>query len=492
MKRPILWTTIFMICGIYMRLGISKVICLVSFLFLLFFLFRFVINKKKPAYLLLLFFVPLGFFSAGVHWQAEQSLLTKTVTGEGVILEEGETTSGNQKLTLRCSLEKQEKPCKVYAVWVGEERFQEGERVAFSGEIVPFSKQSYPGGYDEQLYLLTKGYEYKLYPEKIKVTGQDTSLSVRLARARAGVQMVLDRILPAEESGLMQAVLTGDKEKIPEESYTLYSKAGVVHVLCISGLHLSILALYLAFFLEKALGRSKRTSALVTIFAVFAFLLFIKSSPSSYRAALMITVVLLGRAFYRLPDALNTMAIAAFLLLLFQPLYLFHAGFQLSFLTVFGIWFGIGRMERKKKKDRGKFDWLKESLLVSFYASLFSYPAVAYYFSSVSGRHFRESSDCAVERLASGIRTSECLAWCSLSARGHLCSRECLCHFAGFQNCLHSTGSSALCVCTRWVSILPVHCAVLCPAVFRSGIRRQKGQLEGWGDAERGTVLCGV
>lgn len=171
MKRPILWTTIFMICGIYMRLGISKVICLVSFLFLLFFMFRFVINKKKPAYLLLLFFVPLGFFSAGVHWQAEQSLLTKTVTGEGVILEEGETTSGNQKLTLRCSLEKQEKPCKVYAVWIGEERFQEGERVAFSGEIVPFSKQSYPGGYDEQLYLLTKGYEYKLYPEKIKVTG---------------------------------------------------------------------------------------------------------------------------------------------------------------------------------------------------------------------------------------------------------------------------------------------------------------------------------
>ena len=71
MKRPILWTTIFMICGIYMRLGISKVICLVSFLFLLFFLFRFVINKKKPAYLLLLFFVPLGFFSAALAGRAE-------------------------------------------------------------------------------------------------------------------------------------------------------------------------------------------------------------------------------------------------------------------------------------------------------------------------------------------------------------------------------------------------------------------------------------
>ena len=387
MKRPILWTTIFMICGIYMRLGISKVICLVSFLFLLFFTFRFVIKKKKPLYLLFLLFVPLGFLLAEVHWmnwQADEFFSSQTVTGEGVILEEGETTSGNQKLTLWCRLEKQQKACKVYAVWAGEERFREGERVTFSGEIVPFSKQSYPSSYDEQLYLLTNGYEYKLYPYEIKVTGQDTSLSVRLAQARAGVQGILDRILPAEESGLMQAVLTGDKEDIPEESYELYSKAGVVHVLCISGLHLSILALYLAFFLEKGLGRSRRTAAVVTIFAVFAFLLFIKASPSSYRAALMITIVLLGRACYRLPDALNTMAIAACILLLFQPLYLFHAGFQLSFLTVFGIWFGVGRMERKKKKEEGRFDWLKESLLVSLYASLFSYPAVAYYFSSVS------------------------------------------------------------------------------------------------------------
>ena len=384
MKRPILWTTIFMICGIYMRLGISKVICLVSFLFLILFMFRFVIKKKKPVYLLFLLFVPLGFFSAGVHWQAEQVFSSETVTGEGVILEEGETTSGNQKLTLLCSLQNQKESYKVYAIWTGEECFREGERVAFSGEIVPFSEQSYPGGYDEKLNLLTKGFDCKLYLEEIEKIGIKHSLSMRLAQARASVQMVLDSILPAEESGLMKAVLTGDKEDIPEESYDLYSKAGVVHVLCISGLHLSVLALYLAFFLEKGLGRSRRTSAVVTIFAVFAFLLFIKASPSSYRAALMITVVLLGRVFYRLPDALNTMAIAAFLLLLYQSLYLFHAGFQLSFLTVFGIWFGVGRMERKKKKDTGRFDWLKESLLVSLYASLFSYPAVAYYFSSVS------------------------------------------------------------------------------------------------------------
>lgn len=384
MKRPILWATIFMISGIYMRLGISKVICLVFFLFFLLFTFRFVIKEKKPWYLLFLLFTVLGFVSAGQHWQAEIDSLTGEVVGEGVIREAAETASGNQKLTLHCYLENQKNPVKAYAIWTEDERFHEGEKVSFCGTVVPFSMQSYPGGYDENLYLLENGYACKLYLNEMNLIGNDTAFPSVFARARASVSALLEQLLPAEESGIMKAVLMGEKDDIPAESYTLYAKAGVVHILCISGLHLSILALYIAFFVEKGLGKSRRTSALVTILAVFAFLLFIKASPSSCRAALMITIIMLGRACYRLPDALNSIAIAAFLLLLYQPLYFFHAGFQLSFLTVLGIWFGVGRMERKKKKDRGRLDWLKESFLVSVYASLFSYPAVAYYFSSVS------------------------------------------------------------------------------------------------------------
>ncbi len=69
MKRPILWTVLFMICGIYMRLGVSKLICLVSFLFVVLSAFRFVIKEKEPRYLFLLLFVAFGFFSASYHWE---------------------------------------------------------------------------------------------------------------------------------------------------------------------------------------------------------------------------------------------------------------------------------------------------------------------------------------------------------------------------------------------------------------------------------------
>jgi len=77
-------------------------------------------------------------------------------------------------------------------------------------------------------------------------------------------------------------------------------------------------------------------------------------------------------------------AIAALLILMVEPLYLFHIGFQLSFITVLGLCVAAERMEQKKEKDKTRLDWLKESLRFSLYASLFSFPLVAYHFHSVS------------------------------------------------------------------------------------------------------------
>lgn len=390
MKRPALWATIFTICGIYMRLGISEMMCLVSFLLIAVSMLYFVTKHKNRRYLFLLLFAVFGFLSAGYHWEGNQdeSIPDGMVQGEGVIKDTGLTASQNQKLTILCDLEDEGgetlQDVKLYVLWRGEEQFEAGERVSFSGELVPFYTPSYPGGYDEELSLTTKGFDYKMYPDAIEHLEEDTSLSSALSRGRARFRAVLDSILPGEESGILKAILTGEKDDIPDDCYELYTKAGVVHVLCISGLHMSILAMYLSFFMEKILGRSRRASAAVTILTVLSFLLFIEPSPSSVRAAAMICIVMVGRICFRLSDRMNNIALAALLILSIQPLYLFHVGFQLSFLTVMGICLGASKLEKKKKKDRGRFRWLKEGVLISLYASLFSFPMVAYHFYSVS------------------------------------------------------------------------------------------------------------
>ncbi len=387
MNRPILWVTLFTICGIYLRLGRSEMMCLVSFLFAAINISRFVTQDKNIKSGFLLVFLLLGFVLAG-RAGAGETVSFGAAQGTGIVQETGETSGGNQKLTILGDLENEAGDVwqnqKIYGIWTGESRFAIGDEVVFSGEIVPFYEAAFPGAYDEKQSLLTKGIDCKLYPEELRKIGSDVSARTLLAKGRLCLQNVLDTVLPAEESGIMKAMLTGEKDDIPDEIYDLYTRAGVTHILCISGLHMSMLALYVSVLLEKLLKQSRRISAAVTMAVALGFLVFTGITPSAVRAVTMICIVMLGRMLFCLPDRWNTIAIAALVILLAQPMYLFHAGFQLSFLTVSGIYAAAERMEQQKSRERKRLNGWKETFFVSLYASLFSFPIVAYHFYSIS------------------------------------------------------------------------------------------------------------
>ena len=340
MKRTAFWAALYIICGIYFRLGRSEMICLVFFVFSFASALWFVMKTKNLRYLLFLLFIVLGFLMAGnsAERQTADIKLVGIAEGIGVITDEGRTSSGNAKYRIECDLTDKQgnslQDVDLYVIWSGDGTFEIGDRVYIKGELQPFYTASVPGGYDEDLYLRTKGYDGKMYPGSMVYQGEETSLSIKTAQARGKLHDTLDKILPATESGIMKAMLTGDKEDIPAESYDLYAKAGIVHILCISGLHMSILALYVSFLSEKVLKRSRRFSAGLTMAASLLFLLFIGFTPSAVRAVTMICVVMMARIIFRSHDRLNEISLAALLILLIEPLYLFHIGFQLSFITV--------------------------------------------------------------------------------------------------------------------------------------------------------------
>ena len=390
MKRTAFWAAIYIICGIYFRLGRSEMICLVFFVFSVASAIWFVLKTKNKRYLLFLLFIALGFLMAGnsAERQTADMKLNGMTEGIGVITDEGRTSSGNAKFRMECDLTDNQgnslQDVDLYIIWSGEEAFEIGDRVYMEGEIRPFYTASVPGGYDEDLYLRTKGYDGKMYPETMTYQGKETSLLIKVAQARGELHDTLDEILPATESGIMKAMLTGDKEDIPAESYDLYAKAGIVHILCISGLHMSILALYVSFLAEKVLKRSRRFSAGLTMAASLLFLLFIGFTPSAVRAVTMICVVMMARIIFRSHDRLNEISLAALLILLIEPLYLFHIGFQLSFITVLGLCIAAEEMEQKRNRDITWKQTITDSLRFSLYASLCSFPMVAYYFYYIS------------------------------------------------------------------------------------------------------------
>lgn len=389
MKRPAFWITIFMICGIYCRLGISELVCLVCFLFPLISVSYFVIKQKRFRYIGFLLAVVFGFVLA--HVSASLTVVEKVggsmeVTATGYIADIGTTAGGYPKLRIHADMTNLQdgniySNQEIYVIDMQLGQHEIGEGVYLQGEALAFSHADLYGGYDEWQYLTAQGYTCKMFPEIMEKTGtQHNSIAILFFRWNEAVQHVLERMLPAEQSAIAKAMLTGNKDDIDSMTESLYTKAGVTHILCISGLHMSILAAFVVYLLERYAKCSLRTSAIVTIVACWFFLLFTGFAPSSMRAVVMITLASLGRVFYRKPDWLNSIALAAFVILCLEPLYLFHAGFQLSFLSVIGIYMG----SRVLPEGETWYAKLGHMAGISAFASGFGLPVAAYHFSDVS------------------------------------------------------------------------------------------------------------
>ncbi len=176
----------------------------------------------------------------------------------------------------------------------------------------------------------------------------------RLYAVRRQISARLDELFDAESAGVMKAMLLGERGFLPEELKDLYRMSGIVHILAISGLHISFIGMGLFRILRKGMYRllllyiritDRRASillmnlvpALISGAVIIAYGIMTDAGPSAVRAILMfllhITSFLLQRT-YDLPSAAGLCCI---LLLLENPFYILYSGFQFSFAAVFSI-----------------------------------------------------------------------------------------------------------------------------------------------------------
>ncbi|MFZ5759227.1 MAG: DNA internalization-related competence protein ComEC/Rec2 [Thermodesulfobacteriota bacterium] len=163
---------------------------------------------------------------------------------------------------------------------------------------------------------------------------------------RHQINITLDRILPPHLSGLYKAILTGDRASIPPQTMERFTATGAVHLLAISGLHMGLVAAGTGWLINLLLRRSTwlllhfsvwKVAALLTIPLLFSYALIAGFQTPVIRALLMTLVVLLAVVFDRQWHMPTTIAIAALLILIFQPAALFTVSFQLSFAAVIAI-----------------------------------------------------------------------------------------------------------------------------------------------------------
>ncbi len=196
--------------------------------------------------------------------------------------------------------------------------------------------------------------------------------------------------LQNNERSILQALVLGQRRDIDRLLYNEYAAAGAIHILAVSGLHVGILYIILLFvckpltyFRYGYLGRSILIILILWSFAVLAGL-----SPSVVRAVTMFSFFTFATAIKRPTNSFNTLFLSFFLLLLLQPNWLFHVGFQLSYLAVFAILWLQPKLY-KMYKPKFYFDKLFWGIItVTIAAQLGIVPLSLYYFHQFPGLFF--------------------------------------------------------------------------------------------------------
>ena len=221
---------------------------------------------------------------------------------------------------------------------------KEGNLCFVSGKLQEIPSSGNPAAFNYKNYLENQGIFYQCFAEKVSIAkGKSSAFSlksafknIRLACSELINQAISDSLV----SGMVHAMVLGEREHLPEKTKLSFQNTGAVHVLAVSGLHVGIVASFVMFFFHF-LNRGKKIvrfmAFLLSTMAVWFFVFLSGGGPSVMRAGLMFTLFIFNFYCSGYRNAYNFLAFALLVMLAFDPYSLYSVGFQFSFLALLGI-----------------------------------------------------------------------------------------------------------------------------------------------------------
>lgn len=219
-----------------------------------------------------------------------------------------------------------------------------GTQIIFNKPLQEIKNSGNPGGFDYKRYSLFQGITHQVYlkPGEFEILPEKKITLFQRIFYPAGqtiLKLLRANIRSEKELGLAEALLIGYKNDLDKTLVQSYSNTGVVHVIAISGLHIGLIY-WLLVQLLRPLRKNKYARWLqpvLIIVGLWAFSLLAGGQPSVLRSAVMFTCMVLGQSMARKVSVYNTLAFSAFILLCYNPYWLWDAGFQLSYSAVLSI-----------------------------------------------------------------------------------------------------------------------------------------------------------
>ncbi|MBS1495320.1 MAG: ComEC family competence protein [Bacteroidetes bacterium] len=263
-----------------------------------------------------------------------------------------------------------------------------GDKILINAPLQKIKNSGNPGAFNYERYAGFQGLYYSVYLSPADYLPlHQSSVNVfysSIFSAQKYIIGCLKKYLPGNKNttGIAEALLIGYKEDLDKDLVQAYSNTGVVHVIAISGLHLGLIYVLLLWIFTRLpyIKNSIFIRVTLILICLWLFAILTGASASVLRSAVMFTCILIGSNFFKQASVYNSLAASAFLLLAYNPYFLWDVGFRLSYFAVYGIvWLQKPIYHLWFIKNK----WLQkiwEMMSITIAAQIITFPICIFYF----------------------------------------------------------------------------------------------------------------
>ncbi len=275
----------------------------------------------------------------------------------------------------RITLKRTDPARRVYCYIDNARDLKIGMRVSVTGKAASASPARNPGSYDFRAYCRAEGVGGIIYAETLNIEDQSFFV-VRegLKRLRERLEEQFDLIAGEKDSGILKAVLLGDRTDLDESVYSLYRRSGIAHLFAISGLHMSLIGMGLWRILRKT-GFGYASSGSIAFGVLFLYGLMTGFGPSAVRAVTIAAISFFAAYLGRTYDMPSALCVPAAGLLIFRPFLLTQASFELSFLAAAAVRFPADIISEKFGAQG-----FEKTLITSASVQVITAPVILYHY----------------------------------------------------------------------------------------------------------------
>ena len=393
MKRPVLIATIGFIIGIIGELYFSK--GTIPIFLCMFFLLLLLMNKNVYRYVKVcvsinaIILLLLSFFIALIYTKIESNRYNSIVSCDyknliGVI--QSEKVEKKYTYCYRVLIKEINESNDIsFMLYIkkknGTKEFEYGDVISIDGKLeLPETQRNY-GGYDQSNYYKSQKLYGNINAEKVKIIKEGSnSLFKLITQIRKRIKENFNNYFSKNNSSVLIAMLLGDKSDIDDETIELFKDSSLIHILCVSGAHITLLISFI-FVITSKLGRNIKY--ILSLIVLALFMCIIGFSASAARACLMGCMLIISKLVFRKNDTFNSISISLLIILIFNPFSVFDIGLMLTYSGTLGIVLFAKVLDKMFNNSSKIKSYIVRTLIVSVSAQIGLLPIIAFNFYSI-------------------------------------------------------------------------------------------------------------